>query len=283
MVSFRDFVNAFREVGLTPRQPVIVHAALSTTGPIRGGADTVLGAMLSLSRGVMAPTFTYDTMVVPEVGPINNAMTYGMGGARNRNAEFFRPDMPADASMGILPETIRRHPDALRSTHPILSFAGVGVDEALRAQTYDDPMAPIGQLAREDGIVLLIGVNHTSNTSIHYGERLAGRKQFTRWALTPQGVRECPHFNGCSDGFEQAAPLLESITRTTRLGGATIKAIQLEPMIQIICGLVKEDPLALLCNHGDERCAAVRRAVQAAAQAKEMGRPSAAEGPAVTA
>jgi aminoglycoside 3-N-acetyltransferase len=279
MVSFRDFVNAFREVGLNPRQPVIVHAALSTTGQIRGGAETVLGALLAMARGVMAPTFTYDTMIIPEVGPVNNAMTYGMGGARNRNAEFFRPDMPADPSMGILPETIRKHPDALRSMHPILSFAGIGVESALRAQTYEEPMAPIGQLTRENGIVLLIGVDHTANTSIHYGEVLAGRKQFVRWALTPQGVRECPHFNGCSEGFEQAAPYLEPITRSTRLGSATIKAIQLAPMVQIICGLVKEQPLALLCNHGDARCAAVRKAVEASSQVKQIGRgASAAEG-----
>jgi aminoglycoside 3-N-acetyltransferase len=61
----------------------------------------------------------------------------------------------------------------------------------------DDPLAPVGALAEENGTVLLIGVNHTVNTSIHYAEKIAGRKQFIRWALTPQGVRECPGFPGC--------------------------------------------------------------------------------------
>src|SRR5688572_25538 len=102
MVSFRDFINAFRELGIHSKQPVIVHASLSTVGEIRGGAETVLGALLTMARGVMAPTFTYKTMLIPEVGPENNAMAYGTGRDTNLLAEFYHPDMPADPSMGWL-------------------------------------------------------------------------------------------------------------------------------------------------------------------------------------
>ncbi len=263
MIAYREFVNTFREVGLNPGQPVIVHASLSTVGEIRGGAETVLGALLSLAKGVMAPTFTYKTMIIPEVGPENNACDYGLGKEQNRMAEFFRPDMTADPLMGVLPETIRKHPGARRSNHPLLSFAGIKVDEALNAQTLAEPMAPIGVLARQNGIVLLIGVDHTVNTSIHYAERLAGRKQFIRWALTPQGVRECPGFGGCSDGFEQAAAYLEAFTRTGQVGAARVRAIQLRPMIESLTDQLKKQPLALLCGKADGRCESVRRSLQA--------------------
>jgi len=264
MVSFREFLQAFREVGINPNQPVIVHASLSAVGEIRGGVDTVLGALLATSRGVMAPTFTYKTMITPEVGPENNACDYGTGQDRNRMAEFFLPDMPADPMMGILPEAIRKHPNAHRSMHPILSFSGIQVDDAIAAQTIEAPLAPIGVLEEENGVVLLIGVNHTVNTSIHYAEYLAGRKQFVRWALTPQGVRECPRFSGCSDGFEAAAAHLEDITQTTRIGSATMQAVQLKPMIQILTDLIQQQPLALLCGKNDGRCEAVRRDVESA-------------------
>ncbi len=259
MVSFREFLHAFREVGVNPDQPVIVHAALSAVGEIRGGAETVLGALLAAAPGVMAPTFTYKTMIIPEVGPEDNAYTYGTGKDQNRMAEFFQPDMPADPMMGVLPEIIRKHPGARRSMHPILSFSGIRVDQALATQTMEAPLAPIGALAEDNGLVLLIGVNHTVNTSIHYAEYLAGRKQFVRWALTPQGVRECPGFSGCSDGFEAAAPYLESITRTAQIGGATLRAVQLKPMIEILADLVRKQPLALLCGKNDARCEEVRR------------------------
>lgn len=262
MVSFREFVNAFREVGVNPGQPVIIHASLSAVGEIRGGAETVLGALLSLAGGVMAPTFTYKTMIIPEVGPPDNAIVYGSGKAHNRMAEFFQEDMPADPLMGILAEIVRRHPEARRSSHPILSFAGIRVEKALEAQTLDQPMAPIGVLAEQNALVLLLGVNHTVNTSIHYAECLAGRKQFIRWALTPQGVRECPRFSGCSDGFEQAAPLLQPFTREAAVGQTTLKAVQLAPMIAAITDLIRREPLALLCGKNDERCEAVRRWVE---------------------
>jgi aminoglycoside 3-N-acetyltransferase len=259
VVSFRDLVTAFREAGLNDKQPVIVHSSLSAVGDIRGGAGTVFGAMHTIAPAIMVPTFTYKTMITPEVGPADNAITYGSGKDLNRMAEFFRADMPADPLMGIFPETIRRHPGASRSSHPILSFAGLGVDTALQAQTLEEPLAPLGVMSGLDALVVLIGVDHTANTSIHYAERLAGRKQFVRWALTAQGVRACPGFCGCSSGFEQAAACLRAITRVSRAGRAAVRVVPLQPMIEILTGLIREQPLALLCSRGDERCEAIRR------------------------
>ncbi len=263
MVSFREFINAFRDLRLNPSQPVMVHASLTSIGEIRGGAETLIGALLSSSKGIMAPSFTYKTMITPETGPEDNAVQYGTGKDTNRMAEFFLPEMPADPLMGVLSEIIRKHPNAKRSMHPILSFTGIGVEEALAAQTIEEPLAPIGKLAEQNAIVLLVGVNLTVNTSIHWAERLSGRKQFTRWALTPQGVRECLGFPGCSDGFEQAAPYLNDITCSARLGNATLHSIQLAPMIEVLTALIKQKPDALLCGKNDERCEAVRRSIHA--------------------
>jgi len=241
---------------------VIVHASLSAIGEIRGGAEALLGALLPATGGIMAPTFTYKTMIIPEVGPPDNAILYGSGKDRNRMAEFFHHDMPADPMMGIFPEMVRRHPSAQRSNHPILSFTGIHVEHALEAQTLEDPLAPIRVLTEQEGQVLLIGVDHTVNTSIHYAERLAGRKQFVRWALTPQGVRECPGFPGCSDGFEQSSSHLAGITRTVKLGSATVRLISLIPMIRTLTDLIRKQPEALLCHKSDERCEAVRRTIR---------------------
>jgi len=110
-----------------------------------------------------------------------------------------------------------------------------------------------------DGSVLLLGVDHTSNTSIHYAEAVSGRKQFTRWALTPQGVRECPGWPGCSNGFEKAASQLAEITRTARIGEAQVHLLPLPALIETITAMIHADPQALLCDQPDcERCNAVR-------------------------
>lgn len=264
MVTFRDIVTGLRQLNLERGKPVIVHASLSSFGEVRGGAETILGALLMTVDSLMMPTFTYKTMLTPEAGPENNGLRYGSARDANRMAEFFKPDMPADTLMGVIAETLRKRPDARRSGHPILSFSGVGVEPALQAQTFQEPLAPIGVLAEQDGWVLLLGVDQTVNTSIHYAERLAGRKQFVRWALTREGVRECPGFPGCSQGFNQAARLLDSITRKARIGQAEVRATRLQPMMEILSGYLRNTPLALLCDQpGCERCAAVRQMMEA--------------------
>lgn len=259
MTTFREIHSALTRMGFQQGRPVILHAALSAFDNLRGGADTLLGAVLATAGGVMMPAFTFKTMIIPESGPPDNAICYGSGKDANRMAEVFTPEMPADKSLGVVAETLRAHPDARRSMHPILSFSGIGVEQALDSQSLLEPFAPIHELVERDGWVLLAGVNHTVNTSIHHVERLSGRKQFIRWALSAYKVVECPGFPGCSYGFKQAEPLLEMITLRASVGGAEMRALPLQPMVDVLADLFAKDPLALLCQREDcELCAAVR-------------------------
>jgi len=198
-------------------------------------------------------------MIIPLSGSETNVITYGYGTDANRMAEFFDPQMPADPLMGAVAETLLKHLRAKRSTHPILSFTGVKAKAALAAQTLTNPLAPIGALAKQDGWVLLLGGDHTVNSSVHYAERLAGRKQFISWALTLQGVRECPTFPGCSAGFQSIAPEVERDTRRVRIGNAAVKAVPLKMFFKAVIERIKNDPLALLCQQADcPRCNEIR-------------------------
>jgi len=254
----QDILIGFRSLELGEK-PVVVHASLSAFGQVQGGAETLVSALLAVFPSVVMPAFTYRTMLTPPTGPEANAIVYGSGADANRMAEFFDPQMPADPLMGVVAETLRRHPRASRSTHPILSFAGVNARTALAAQSLTDPLASIGALAKQDGWVLLLGVDHTVNSSIHYAEKLAGRKQFVRWALTPQGVRECPGFPGCSAGFQSIAPEVERYTRQVKIGNAVVRAVPLKMLFRAVITQIKQNPLALLCQQADcERCNEIR-------------------------
>jgi aminoglycoside 3-N-acetyltransferase len=258
MTDLADLKAGFAQLGLS-KNLVIAHASLKAFGHIEGGADTMLAALLDSVRGIIMPTFTYKTMLNPEVGPPRNGITYGSETGLNKMAEAFRPDMPADKTMGSLPETLRKHPKAKRSMHPIQSFAGVRADALLNTQTLFNPLAPIGALADQDGWVLLLGVDHRVNTSIHYAEKLAGRMQFIRWALLPDRVVECPGFPGDSEGFESIAPLVEKYTRRVEIRNALVQAVHLRSLIRVVMRELNENPLALLCSRQDcERCNAVR-------------------------
>ena len=260
-VRLRDLLLGLRELHLG-EAPVIVHSSLKSLGTVEDGAETVVNALASVFSTVLVPTFTYKTMVTPLVGPPNNAITYGSGADSNQMAEFFSAHMPADPLMGTIAETLRRHPHAQRSDHPIQSFAGLNASAYLAAQRLDDHLAPILELEKQDGWVVLLGVDHTVNTSIHYAEKLAGRPQFTRWALTSRGVVECPGFPGCSAGFQAIAPQMEKFTRHVQIGSALVQAVPLKMLFIVAISSIRKDPLALLCQQADcERCNQVRRSV----------------------
>ena len=256
MLSYSDLKSGLTTLSLSKNQ-VIAHASLKAFGSV--DAETMLNALLDTTRGVIMPAFTYKTMLNPEVGPPNNGMAYGAQLDLNKLAEAFHTDMPVDPMMGVLAEVLRKHPEARRSSHPIQSFAGVHADAILNSQSIFDSLAPIRLLVDNDGWVLLLGVDHAVNTSIHYAEKLAGRLQFIRWALTRERVVECPGFPGDSEGFNAIAADVEKYTRRVEIGGALVQAVHLKSLVQAVLQKIKEDPFALLCERGDcERCNAVR-------------------------
>lgn len=258
MLGFAQLKSAFKELKLTDK-PVIIHSSLKRFGPIECGAQTVIQALLATTNGLMVPTFTYTTMITPEVGPPNNGITYGKDRDLNRMAVPFHHDLQPDKMMGSLPRTLLFQEGSSRTSHPILSFGGIGVDHILITQTHNEPLAPLGALAEHDGWVILINVDHSVNTSIHYAEKLVGRRQFLRWALVENRIVKCPGFPGDSSGFNAIEEYLKTDTRFVQVNNAMIQAIPLKRLFDAVGELIKKNPLALLCQRTDcERCNAVR-------------------------
>lgn len=269
MITMRELLAGFESLPIRG-QAVIAHASFKSLGRVQGGPKVVIDALARTCGALVMPAFTYRTMVTPLVGPPNNGLDYAAE-EDNRRADAsnltydalpFRRGLPADEEMGILPEMLRRRPDAQRSLHPILSFAGVNAEHILARQTLYDPLAPIGALAEKNGWALLIGVDHTVNTSIHYAEKLAGRKQFVRWARLQKMIVQCPGFPGDSAGFDAIASHLENDVQIVTLGEARVQAVPLLPLFARVKLLLKTDPLALLCQRDTcARCRAVREAL----------------------
>lgn len=258
MLIYDELKSAFQDLNLADR-PVIAHASFRRFGEVEGGAGTVLHALMDSTSGLIMPTFTYNTMVTPEVGPPNNGITYGSDRDNNRRAEPFQIAMPPDKMMGILPWILLQQEGAIRTAHPILSFGGLGMDDALATQTLYEPLAPIGALAEQNGWIVLINVDHSVNTSIHYAEKLAGRRQFVRWALVENRVVECPGYPGDSSGFQAIEEYIKPDTRRVDVGEGFVQALPLRRLFDAVQELIKKDPLALICAREDcERCNAVR-------------------------
>lgn len=261
MVTYRDLSVKIQELKIPAGSPVIVHASLSAFGTVRGGAETILGALFSVTDRILFPAFTYKTMVIPEDGPENNGLKYGSGHDTNLMAEFFSLDMPVDPLIGQVAEVFRTMPLVRRSNHPLLSFCGIHLDEVLRSQTIEDPLMPLQDLSEMEGWVILLGVDHTSNTTIHLAEKQASQHDFTRWALTPAGICACPGFPGCSQGFNKIAPVITDISHHAQLGKVHLQSMPIQFLVDIARDMVISNPVALLCDRPDcLQCNAVRNA-----------------------
>jgi aminoglycoside 3-N-acetyltransferase len=251
MLTYRNLVLAFDELGLTKSSRILVHSNLDAAGEIEGGIEAVLGALLASCEMVLTPAFTHGSVVVPEVGPPDNAIDYGASEIENLDAEFFQSEMDVDDDLGALPGIILKHDAAGRSSHPVLSFAGIHAAEPLALQTLAEPFGPIAWLAEYDGDILLINADHTSNISLHYAEQLAGRQALTRWALTEDGVVECRNMPGCSKGFEAIRTRLTGEVQQTSIGSTGIELIPVRDLMHIAAGWIREDSRALLCGTPD--------------------------------
>jgi aminoglycoside 3-N-acetyltransferase len=263
MINYRKLVNAYRSLELGSHSRIIVHVSTKFVSETTGGADTIIGSMLSEFRTFITPTFTKKPSILPSIGPADNGIDYKDQFDFNTTAEFFHSELPSDRELGSFAESMRRYPNSRRSPHPLFSFSGLGEDEALLSQSIEDLYAPIHWLADFDGDVLLIDTDHRRNFSIHYGEKLSGRRQFTRWALTEHGILQCPDCPGCSDGFNVIQDRMSGVSRRVVVDGFQLQSIPLRDLINIVQGWVREDPRALLCDTtGCSHCSIVRSAVR---------------------
>ena len=151
-------VGQLRALGVAPGGVLLVHASFRAVRPVEGGP---LGLIKAL-RDALGPD---GTLVMPSWSGDDD--------------EPFDPmTTPASPDLGIVADHFWRLPGALRSDH-CFAFAALGPHAAAITA---DPLplpphisaSPVGRVHQCDGQILLLGVDHDADTTLHLAELLAG-------------------------------------------------------------------------------------------------------------
>jgi len=214
MVTEAQLVEDLRALGLAAGMDCVVHSSLKAIGPVLGGAETVI-------RALVAALGTDGTLLMPS---FNHAA-----------AEVFNP-LATRTTNGVIPDTFWRRSGVMRSDHPTHAVAAYGP----RAADYlaDHTLlgcwtanSPLGRLVARDGWILSLGVGHDSSTVYHVGEVSVPATCLdsfgsTEWIVRRDGaVAEAAGLAwrgaACPVSPRGLAALLESACRAGSVGHAT--------------------------------------------------------------
>ncbi len=163
-------------LGLAPGGIVIVHSSMKALGYVVGGPVAAIAALeraLGPTGTLVMPTFTGQltdpaSWVAPPVPrewwPIIRA-----------HEPAFDPTATPTRQMGAIPELFRTLPNTQRSNHPHVSFAARGPEAAaiIAGHGLGDSLgetSPLARLYERHAQILLLGVGHGNNSSIHLAE-----------------------------------------------------------------------------------------------------------------
>lgn len=239
----------FSSLGLCAGDTVLIHSSMKSLGVVEGGPDAVIDALLDVigPRGnLMLPTFNYSRPL-PE--------------------PYFDP-VETPCRTGIIPETGRKRLDAVRSIHPTHSVAVIG--PAAHALTIDHLQtrafgigSPIDRLAKRGGKILLLGVGHIANSTIHIAEEYAGipkvswydplpllRLRLGNGEIVTHPLDTSPSCSLAFGGAELCLRRHGEIQDGTVASSRT-QLMQAEDVIVRVSQLLKEQADVLLCTRPD--------------------------------
>lgn len=228
----RDTVAAqLREAGVRTGEILLVHSSLSALGWVCGGAVAVV-------QGVLDALGPNGTLVVPtQTGDLSDPALWRNPPVPEQWWESIRATMPAydplvtpSRGVGVLPETVRTWPGALRSAHPQTSFAAVGprAAEVIAGHAPDCRLGERSPLARLEALharVLLLGAGYDACTSFHLAEyRIpsplvkVGRPGPDGWEVVTELSITSDRFDDLGHDFERDRPVVRG-----KVGAADIR------------------------------------------------------------
>ena len=179
--SYSELVDALRSVGIDDGQCVMVHSSLFHLGRMEKekSSSDIAALHYSALMEVLGPN---GTVVVP---------TFNLNFCEG---EAYDPLTTPSVAMGSLSEYVRKLPDAVRTPHPIHSFAAIGAKAEYICDGNPDvafsPSGPFPKLLDLSARGLLLGTTIENFSMIHFvEEQVKVPYRFKKTYTAPYGPR----------------------------------------------------------------------------------------------
>ncbi|WP_326723906.1 MULTISPECIES: AAC(3) family N-acetyltransferase [unclassified Streptomyces] len=218
----RDTVSAqLLSLGVRPGETLLLHSSLSSLGWVCGGAVAVVQGLLD----TLGPD---GTLVVPtQSGDLSDPALWSNPPVPEEWWSAIRASMPAydplvtpSRGVGVIPETVRTWPGALRSAHPQTSFAAIGPGAAAVVDGHAPDCrlgerSPLARLEERGARVLLLGAGYDACTAFHLAEyRIpsplveVGRPAAGGWEEMTEVSISSERFDELGSDFERDRPVV---------------------------------------------------------------------------
>jgi aminoglycoside 3-N-acetyltransferase len=244
-VILESLTRQLLALGVQPGGVLLVHCALSRVKPVAGGPAGLIAAL----RAALGPG---GTLVMPSMS--------------DDDERPFDPRASPCPWLGIVADTFWRMPGVLRSDNPH-TFAALGPSAAhiTAPHPLDVPHghdSPVGRVYDLDGQVLLLGIDHTANTTIHLAENLAGVRYRRQTSLTIlQDGRparfQYAEIDHCCQNFARLDGWLDAayLQRRGTVGQAQARLVRSRDVVgEVVPRLKAEETLFLHPFGVDEEC-----------------------------
>jgi len=175
-ITRERIVKDLKKIGVNEGDVLFVHSSMSRISWIIGGVVTVINALMEAvgeegtlmmsgeSSGNGEPSH-WQYPAVPE----------SWWEIIRRETPPYNPRTTPTRRIGKIPEAFRSFPGVLRSQHPQVSFQAWGkhAEYLVKSHPFEKPLgegSPLDRFYELEGRILLLGVSHDFNTSIHLAE-----------------------------------------------------------------------------------------------------------------
>jgi aminoglycoside N3'-acetyltransferase len=248
----RLLIEQLQTLGVRPGSVLVVHTAFSKVAPVEGGPRGLTDALLA----ALGPQ---GTLVMPSLSD--------------------EDEIPFDATrtpcrgMGVVADTFWRMPGVLRSDNPhAFAASGPKAAEVLADHPVDVPHgldSPVGRVHDVDGDVLLLGIGHDANTTIHLAENLAGVRYRLphHVTVTRDGRPTCVDYvevDHCCQNFARMDEWLGDSAgqRIGTVGRAEARLARSRDIVAAALAMLRDDETVFLHTAGVcEECDAARASI----------------------